>query len=121
SGPAIPSERDVHVLAQPAPERDVPPVPEIRHAVRRVGTIEVLGDARAEQSAEADRHVGPAREAEIEEEVQLRPAPPEAKISRFRLPRKVTASTYLVLPHRMRPSAPGATRASRASSPSPFQ
>src|SRR6185295_1288645 len=79
SGPAIPSERDVHVLAQPAPERDVPPVPEIRHAVRREGTIEVLGDARAEQSAEADRHVGPAREAEIEEEVQLRHPQPEAK------------------------------------------
>ena len=44
----------------------MPAPPEIGHAVRNIGVIEVLHEPEAEHASETARHVGIAREVEID-------------------------------------------------------
>ena len=44
----------------------MPAPPEVLHRCGRIGIAEVLGEAEAEQAAEADGHVGVAREIEVD-------------------------------------------------------
>ena len=60
------AERDVEVVAQPARQRHVPAAPEVLQVARRVGRVEVLREAEAEQQGEADGDVGVAAEVAVD-------------------------------------------------------
>ena len=63
---AVASERHVEVVAQPSGERDMPSTPEVGDRLGAVGRVEVAQELEAEHQSEADRHVGVAREIEID-------------------------------------------------------
>ena len=62
--PAVPAQRAIYIGAQRPPQRDVPPAPELRDALRFVGAAEVHRNVDVEHLAQADRHVRVAREVE---------------------------------------------------------
>ena len=59
-------ERDIHIVAQPGRQRDVPAPPELRHAGRRVRRVEVAPQLVAQQPRRGDRHVRVPREVAID-------------------------------------------------------
>ena len=63
---AVPAERDVEVVAQPARERHVPAPPEVRDRGRRVRRVEVLREREAEQERDPDRDVRVAEEVGVD-------------------------------------------------------
>ena len=62
----VAAQRDVDVVAQPARQRHVPAPPEVLDRGRRVGLVEVVGEADAHQQGDADRHVGVAGEVGVD-------------------------------------------------------
>ena len=67
---AVPAERNVDVLAEPAGERDVPPPPEIPDPVREVWIFEVFGQADPEQAGGSQGDVGVAGEVRVDLEAE---------------------------------------------------
>ena len=65
-GAPIAPEGDVEVVPQPTRERDVPAPPEVLDGQGRVGTVEVLREADAEQQGDADRDVRVAAEVGVD-------------------------------------------------------
>lgn len=63
---AIAAEGDVEVIAQKAAEGHVPAAPEFREAGRFVGGVEVLAEMKAEQTRQADGHVGVGGEIKVD-------------------------------------------------------
>src|SRR5205823_6075836 len=59
-------ERNVEIVAQKLRQRHVPAPPEIDNGGRLVGRVEIQRKKDAEHQRYADRHVGIAREIEIE-------------------------------------------------------
>ena len=95
---AVAAERDVEVVAQKARQRHVPAPPELDDVLRLVGRVEVERQLHAEHARQTDRHVGVAREVEVELErvgeraaprgQQIRCAGVEKKRRRVRRPRR---------------------------------
>src|SRR5438067_3179102 len=56
--PAISSQRNVKIIAQPARETDVPPMPEVRNVRREIREAEIDRQLIAEQARRRDCHVG---------------------------------------------------------------
>ena len=65
-GNAVAAERDVHIVAKPGGQRDVPPPPELRDRQGDIRVVEVFEEVEAEHPAEADGHVAVAGEVEID-------------------------------------------------------
>ena len=61
----VTAQRNVEVIAQPGGQGDVPAVPEIGHAVRLIGGIEVDGETEAQQQGDTDGHVAVTREVAV--------------------------------------------------------
>src|SRR5207244_8511076 len=55
---AVAPERNVHVIAIPVRQRDVPAPPKLGNGTGHVGVVEVLAELEAEQLGQADGHVG---------------------------------------------------------------
>ena len=79
---AISPERNVHAVTQPQPERDVPAMPEVGRLERAPGCVEVLDHHVAGERTEADGHVRPRGEAQIEPDVETRAPAPEHETAR---------------------------------------
>ena len=62
----IAAERDVEIFAQEPRQRDVPAVPEVADVGRPVRRVEIDRHFYVEQACRAERHVGVAREIEID-------------------------------------------------------
>ena len=60
------AHREIDIVPEPAAERDVPAVPELREGAGDVGIVEVLLEAEAEHRPKADGHVGIAGEIVVE-------------------------------------------------------
>ena len=76
---AVAAERNVDIFAEPCSERDVPPAPEVGHASRHIRIVEVFQKLKAEHFAHAYRHIGVAREVEINLEHKRKSAQPRRK------------------------------------------
>src|SRR5262245_66079918 len=63
---AIAAERYVEVVAEPGRQRNVPASPEVLHRLRHVRPPEILREAEAEHSPEAEGHVRISGEVEID-------------------------------------------------------
>ena len=63
---AVPAERDVDVVAEPAREGHVPAAPEVLDRRRGVRRVEVLGEREAEQERDPDRDVRVAGEVRVD-------------------------------------------------------
>jgi hypothetical protein len=63
---SISAERNVDVIAQETRQRHVPAPPEFDDVARLVGRIEIGREFHAEHARQANRHVGIAREIEID-------------------------------------------------------
>lgn len=63
---AAAAERNVHVIAKPGAQRNMPAPPKVRYGARDVGIIEVLLKVESKQPSEPDCHVGIAREVEVD-------------------------------------------------------
>ena len=61
----VAAQRDIEVVAQPGGQGDVPAVPEIGHAVRLVGRVEVDGKTESQQQGDADGHIAVARKVAV--------------------------------------------------------
>src|SRR5665647_2609584 len=78
-----PEHREVHVVATPARQGDVPAAPEVAEVLLQERQVEVLHDAEAEEGREADRQVGIGGEVEVgahEDEDAVRQWPPRAHL-----------------------------------------
>ena len=53
----VATQRNVEVIAQPGGQGNMPAVPEIGHAVRLIGGVEVDGETEAQQQGDTDGHV----------------------------------------------------------------
>ena len=62
---AIAAEGDVQVVAQKAPQGDVPAAPEVRDRDRLIGAEKIQGQAQTKQQPQADRHVRIRRKIKI--------------------------------------------------------
>ena len=62
---AVPAQRNVKVVLQPARQRDMPAPPELGDRSRLVGRIEVDREPEAEQQGQPDRHIGVSREVAV--------------------------------------------------------
>ncbi len=72
----VSAERDVEVIAQEQRERDVPAPPEFDDGGRSIWRVEIHGQQDAEHARETNRHVGVAREIEVElERIRERAGP----------------------------------------------
>ena len=60
------AQGDVHIVPEPAGQRDVPPPPELRDAPGDVGIVEVFQKVKAKHPAQADGHVGVGGEIKID-------------------------------------------------------
>ena len=63
---AVPAQRQVQVVPEPAGERDVPAPPELGDRPRDVRVVEVLQEVEAEHPCQADGHVRVAGEVEVD-------------------------------------------------------
>ncbi len=64
--PAVATERNVEIVAQPERERDVPAPPEVLEVERGVRPPEVDREPEAEQQGDADGHVGVPAEVRVD-------------------------------------------------------
>ena len=62
---AVPSHRNVQIIAEPRRKGYVPAMPEIGHAVRLVWRIEVDGETEAQQQGKPDCHIAVPRKVAI--------------------------------------------------------
>src|SRR3954463_5509617 len=66
-GPSpVSTERDVKIIAQPARETDVPPMPEVRNVRGKIGKPEIDRELVTEKPGRGDGHVGVAGEIAID-------------------------------------------------------
>src|SRR5262245_45679468 len=63
---SVAAEGNVEIVTEPARERHVPTPPELRHARGAIRLVEVLWKMEAEHPAQANRHVGIAREIVVD-------------------------------------------------------
>ena len=61
----VAAERDVHIVAEPGGQRDVPAAPELGDRLADVRIVEVFEKLEAEHFAETDRHIRVAGEIEV--------------------------------------------------------
>ena len=78
-GAAISPQWDVDIVAEEAAERHVPPAPELRHRLCRVGVVEVLRIVEAQDLPHADGHVGVGAEVQVDLQHERRHPQPAAK------------------------------------------
>ena len=76
---AVAAERYVDIIPEERAERNVPPSPEFGNGLCGIRQLEVLHVPEPEDPAKADRHVGIAREVEVDLEHVHERAKPDAK------------------------------------------
>ena len=85
---AASAERKIDVVAQERRQRHVPPSPELGHVRCLVRRVEVLGQAEAEEVAQADSHVAVSRKVEVHLVGEAQDAQPGAQRGELRVPRQ---------------------------------
>ena len=61
----VATERNVHIVAEPGGQRDMPAAPELGDRLADVRIVEVFEERKAEHFAETDRHIRVAGEIEV--------------------------------------------------------
>ena len=61
----VAAERDVHIVAEPGGQRDMPAAPELGDRLADVRIVEVFEELETEHLAETDRHIRVAGEIEV--------------------------------------------------------
>ena len=61
----VSAEGDVHIIAYPRRQRDVPAVPEFAYAGAQIGRAEVVGEVKAQQQGQTDGHIAVATEVAV--------------------------------------------------------
>ena len=59
--PSVPPERNVDIVAHPAAERDMPPLPEVPDVSRKIGPVEIFRQTDPQKARRADRDIGITR------------------------------------------------------------
>ena len=57
---------DIHIVPEPASQRNMPPPPEFRDAFGQIGVVEIFREMEAEHPPQADGHVGIPGKIEID-------------------------------------------------------
>ena len=73
---AVATQRNVQVIAEPARERNMPALPEVRNADRAIRAVEVAREMEPEHKAKTNRHIRIRREVKVNLEHVGKRAPP---------------------------------------------
>ncbi len=80
----VSAERDVHIIAEPCGQRNMPAPPEVRHGDCGQRVIKVLIIMKAEHVPHADRHIAVSAEVKIELQGKAERAEPGCRDTRIR-------------------------------------
>ena len=64
--PAVPSQRDIEIIAEPVGKGNVPAPPEFADGLGAVGQVKVFPEGKTERFRQSDSHIGIAGEIEID-------------------------------------------------------